>query len=78
MSGWNLKGRTMVDDPFYYLVLFSILVVFVVLMIGLGSFTKGGEFNRKYGNKLMRYRIITQAIAIALIMAFVLLRKSGG
>lgn len=67
----------MVDDPLYYIVIFSILVVFVVLMIGLGSFTKGGDFNRKYANKLMRYRIIAQAIAIGLILLFVILRKTG-
>ena len=67
----------MVDDPLYYVMIFSILVVLVVLMIGLGAFTKGGEFNRKYANKLMRYRIIAQAIAIGLILLFVILRKSG-
>jgi len=67
----------MVDDPLYYIVIFSILVVFVVLMIGLGSFTKGGDFNRKYANKLMRYRIIAQAVAIGLILLFVILRNSG-
>ncbi len=63
---------------FYYIVIFAILAVFIVLMIGLGSFTSGGDFNRKYGNKLMRYRIIAQAIAIILILLFVILRGSGG
>jgi len=68
----------MVDDPLYYLVIIAILIVLVVLVIGLGAFTKGGEFNRKYANKLMRYRIIAQAVAIGLILLFVALRKSGG
>ncbi|MBR9863252.1 twin transmembrane helix small protein [Neptunicoccus cionae] len=63
---------------FYYIVIFAILAVFIVLMIGLGSFTSGGDFNRKYGNKLMRYRIIAQAIAIILILLFVILRGTGG
>ncbi len=67
----------MADDPLYYLVILAILVVFVVLMIGLGSFTKGGEFNRKYANKLMRLRIIAQAGAVALILLFVWLRSGG-
>lgn len=61
----------------YYIMVFAILGVFVVLMIGLGAFTSGGEFNRKYANKLMRYRIIAQAIAIALILLFVILRGLG-
>ena len=62
----------------YYLVVIAILAVLVVLMIGLGAFTTGGEFNKKYANKLMRYRIIGQAIAIALILFFVALRGAGG
>ena len=65
-------------DALYYLVVIAILAVLVVLMIGLGAFTTGGEFNKKYANKLMRYRIIGQAIAIALILIFVALRGAGG
>ncbi len=61
----------------YYIVIIAILAVMVVLMIGLGAFTTGGEFNRKYANKLMRYRIIGQAIAIVLILIFVALRGAG-
>ena len=65
-------------DALYYLVVIAILAVLVVLMIGLGAFTTGGEFNKKYANKLMRYRIIGQAVAIALILIFVALRGAGG
>lgn len=61
----------------YYLVIFAILAVMVILMIGLGAFTTGGEFNKKYANKLMRYRIIGQAVAIVLILIFVALRGAG-
>ncbi len=67
----------MVDDPLYYAMIFAILVVFVVLMVGLGAFTKGGEFNRKHSNRLMRYRIIAQAVAIGMILLFVILRGGG-
>ena len=65
-------------DALYYLVIFAIFAVLVVLMIGLCAFTTGGEFNKKYANKLMRYRIIGQAVAIALILIFVALRGAGG
>jgi hypothetical protein len=54
------------------------LVVLVILMIGIGSFAKGGEFNRKHSNRMMRYRIGAQAVAIALILGYVLIRRSGG
>ncbi len=29
---------------------------------------RGGEFNRKWGNKLMRLRVALQALAIVLIL----------
>ncbi|MBL4751778.1 MAG: HIG1 domain-containing protein, partial [Amylibacter sp.] len=43
----------------------------------LGAFTKGGEFNRKYSNKLMRMRIIAQAIAVGLILLYAIMRGNG-
>jgi Hypoxia induced protein conserved region len=39
-----------------------------VLFLGLFSMARGGEFNRKYGNTLMRFRVAFQAITIALIL----------
>tara|TARA_A100001011_G_C14293485_1_gene837298 strand:+ start:335 stop:475 length:141 start_codon:yes stop_codon:yes gene_type:complete len=46
-------------------------------MFGIGSFAKGGDFGKKYSNKLMRWRIIMQAIAVILIIAFVYFEKRG-
>ena len=66
------------DTTLYYIVVFAVLAVCVVLMIGLGGFMTGGEFNRKYANKLMRLRIIAQAIAVALILLYVALSGTGG
>jgi len=62
----------------YFIVVIAILLVLVILMIGLGGFTTGGEFNKKYANKLMRWRIIAQAAAVALILLYVVLRGNGG
>ena len=39
-----------------------------VLFLGLFSMARGGEFNRKYGNLFMRFRVLFQAITIALIL----------
>ena len=64
-------------DVLYYIVIIAILAVMVILMIGLGAFTVGGDFNKKYANKLMRYRIIGQAIAVVLILIFVALRGAA-
>ena len=56
----------------------AIAGILVVLMIGIGGFAKGGDFNRKHANRIMRYRIIAQAVAVALILLFVLWRGAGG
>lgn len=62
----------------YAIVVLAILAVVVVLVIGIGGFALGGEFNKKYGNKMMRLRILFQAIAVALILLFIFLRGTGG
>lgn len=68
----------MLNDPLFIVVAIACLAVVVILMIGIGGFARGGAFNRKHGNRLMRYRIIAQAIAIALILLFVFVRSRGG
>lgn len=64
----------MFEDPLFTVVLLAVLVVLVILMIGLGGFAGGGAFNKKHSNRLMRYRIIAQAIAVLLILGFIWLR----
>jgi hypothetical protein len=68
----------MLDDPLFILAVFASLGVLVILMIGIGGFAKGGEFNKKHANRLMRYRIIAQAVAVLLIVGFAYLRSKGG
>ncbi len=65
------------DDPFFYVVLLAVLAVAAILMVGIGGFAKGGEFNRKHANRVMRWRLIAQAFAVVLILAFVYFRQSG-
>jgi hypothetical protein len=49
------------------LILLSALSVLIVLIIGIISMIKGGEFNKKYGNKLMQARVYLQGLALALL-----------
>ena len=67
----------MLNVPLFLIAAFASLAVLVILMIGIGGFAKGGDFNRKHANRIMRYRIIAQAIAVALILVFVFLRGRG-
>ena len=51
-----------------------LLVVMKIIFIGLISMLAKGDFNKKYSNKLMKLRVITQGI-IVLIFSIVLLIK---
>ena len=64
----------MANDPLFWVVILSCVAVLIILMVGVGGFAKGGEFNRKNANKIMRLRIAAQAVAIGLILLFVWLR----
>lgn len=50
------------------LLLIAMLATLGVLIVGLAGFFQGGEFNRKYGNKLMRARVGFQALAVLLLL----------
>ena len=58
------------------LIILSMIAVFVVLAVGIVGMLRGGDFNRRYGNKLMRLRVATQGLAILLIVLFVAVVKS--
>jgi hypothetical protein len=53
--------------------MFSVLGV---LFMGIYSMGRGGEFNRKYGNLLMRWRIILQLVAVG-VMLFIFYVNQG-
>lgn len=66
------------DDPVFLLAAAASLAVLVILVLGIGTFAKGGEFNLKHGNRMMRWRLYAQLVAVILIVGFVWLRSKGG
>lgn len=58
------------DKPLLILLALCCLAVVAILATGIGGFARGGEFNRKHGNRMMRWRIIAQAIAIAVFLIY--------
>jgi hypothetical protein len=68
----------MAKDPLFIAVALACLLVVGILLWGIGSFGKGGEYNRLHANKIMRYRIIAQFGAVMLILLFVWIRRMGG
>ena len=66
------------DDPLFWIVIIAVLIVLGILALGIGSFGKDGEFYRKNANRIMRWRIGAQFVAILLILLYVYLRRQGG
>jgi len=62
-------------DVFSYLIPAALLAVATVLAVGIYSLFRGGEFGRSYSNKLMRLRVVMQAVAIAVLVGAVLWRS---
>jgi hypothetical protein len=58
-------------DVFSFLVPAALAAVTIVLGFGIYALFRGGEFGRSYSNKLMRLRVLAQAIAIAVLVACV-------
>jgi uncharacterized BrkB/YihY/UPF0761 family membrane protein len=54
----------------FYLALLAMLSVLIVLGVGIYSLVRGGNFRDQWSNKLMRLRVLLQAVAIVLLCAF--------
>ncbi|UTP39357.1 twin transmembrane helix small protein [Phenylobacterium sp. LH3H17] len=63
---------------FQYLIPISLVAVTVTLFIGLYALFRGGDFGRSYSNKLMRLRVLLQAVAVAVLVAAVWWRHNAG
>lgn len=60
-------------------ILLILLIVFMVLalgslLVGVFAMGKGGDFNKKNSNKLMRYRVLFQGLAIVCFVLYLLAR----
>ena len=50
---------------FFFAMIAAMIATLVVLGIGMAGMIRGGEFNRKHGNRLMRLRVVCQGLALA-------------
>ena len=62
-------------DIFSYLIPAALIAVAAVLAFGIYALFRGGEFGRSYSNKLMRLRVVMQAVAIAVLVGAMLWRS---
>ena len=61
---------SLLQSVFPYVLAASLAAVVIVLGVGIISMFRGGEFNKRWGNRLMRARVALQALAVLLILAF--------
>jgi hypothetical protein len=59
-----------------FLLLSLMFLTALVLIIGIGLMARGGEANRKYGNKMMVARVAFQGLALAVLAILLMMRHS--
>lgn len=59
---------TPMSSGFFIFMAIAMFAVLLSLVLGLVSMVKGGEFNQKHGNKLMRLRVGFQGLALLLFV----------
>lgn len=59
-------------------IIIALIVVTLTLFAGLFALFKGGEFGRSWSNRLMRLRVLSQFVAILLILLGVWLQRQFG
>lgn len=60
---------------FNYLIPIALAVTFGVLCFGIYSMFRGGDFSRSWSNKMMRLRVVTQFVAILILVAAMLAKE---
>ena len=58
-----------------YILFAALGIVAAILFWGVITMARGGEYNVKNSNRIMRYRIIFQAIALLVIMVLIWMRE---
>jgi hypothetical protein len=59
-----------------FIILTAIFAVatLVTLLVGIFSMARGSDFNKRHGNRLMRFRVIFQGLTVACFVGYLLAR----
>ena len=60
LDGHLVLAKRVLDRP--------LAAVTIVLALGIYALYRGGDFGRSWSNKLMRLRVVAQAVAVAVLM----------
>ncbi|MEQ8602266.1 MAG: twin transmembrane helix small protein [Marivibrio sp.] len=61
-----------------FLMVAAMVMTLGIVFAGVFAMARGGEFNAKWANKLMRARVIMQFVALLMFVLAVYLLKNGG
>jgi len=61
----------MFSDPLFLLVIAAAFSTFAVLVLGLLSFAKSGDWHKRNANKIMRWRVGLQFLTVVLFMTWI-------
>ena len=56
----------------------AMVAVLGVVLTGVIGMAVGGDFNRRYGNRLMRARVLLQLVAVVIFVLLILTIRSRG
>jgi hypothetical protein len=60
-----------------YALLLALFATLTVLTVGIVGMIKGGDFNQRYGNRLMRWRIGLQGLSLVLFVLLITWKGKG-
>jgi hypothetical protein len=64
-------------DALKILAIVAMAIVAIILGFGFYALNRGGEFGAKWSNRLMRYRIMAQAVAVILLLLIAVVARGG-
>ncbi|NWG54101.1 MAG: twin transmembrane helix small protein [Hydrogenophilaceae bacterium] len=65
-------------DVFSWLIPLALAVVFITLCFGIYALFRGGDFGRSWSNKAMRMRVVTQFIAVIILVVAMWAKQASG
>ena len=65
-------------DIFSILIPAALAVVFITLCFGIYALFRGGDFGRSWSNRAMRLRVLTQFVAIIILVVAMLWKQHYG
>ena len=66
------------ENVFTILILLAVAAVAITLGFGIYSLYRGGDYARSNSNKLMRLRVVLQAIAVVLLLTALWWKSTHG